>query len=96
MDRNNKEPLFSISVAARLVGTSIRVLRYYEEMGLISPHRTSGNTRLYSNSDIKRMQLINMLQKEMDVNLSGIKIILEIIASQNMTDKELKEILLKL
>ncbi|WP_051533692.1 MerR family transcriptional regulator [Desulfitibacter alkalitolerans] len=95
MERNSREPLFSISVAARLVGTSIRVLRYYEEMGLISPHRTSGNTRLYSNNDIKKLQLINLLQKEKDVNLSGIKIILGIIADQNMTDSKVKELLLK-
>ncbi len=95
MEHSNKDPVFSISVAARLVGTSIRVLRYYEEMGLITPYRTDGNTRLYSDHNIKRLKLVYLLQKEKEVNLSGIKIILDIIADQKMTDSKVKELLLK-
>ncbi|KUO51083.1 MAG: hypothetical protein APF76_16445 [Desulfitibacter sp. BRH_c19] len=95
MESSSKDPVFSISVAARLVGTSIRVLRYYEEMGLITPYRTDGNTRLYSDHNIKKLKLVFLLQKEKEVNLSGIKIILGIIADQKMTDGKVKELLLK-
>lgn len=88
----DREPLFSISVAARLLGTSPRVLRSYEEANLITPHRTEGNTRLYSEQDIRKLQVISYLHKEKEVNLSGIKIILDIISYQKKYAKfELEE-----
>lgn len=77
---NKKEPLFSISVAARLLGITPRILRSYEEAELLSPYRTEGKTRLYSEQDLRKVQIIHYLHKEKEINLYGIKIIFEIIS----------------
>jgi len=81
MKRRDSEPLFSISVASRLLGVTPRVLRSYEDAELVCPHRTDGNTRLYSEQDIRKLQIVFYLHKEREVNFSGIKIILEVIAN---------------
>lgn len=86
MRDNNKEPLFSISIASRLLGTSPRVLRSYEEVDLIYPYRTEGNTRLYSERDIRKLRIIYYLNKEKDVNLMGIKVILGLLDNVNFED----------
>lgn len=52
-------PLYMISVAAELAGVHPQTLRIYEQKGLVSPQRTRGNTRMYSQADIERLQLIN-------------------------------------
>lgn len=69
-------PRYVISVAARLVGTTPHKLRAYERAGLISPARTDGNIRLYSDRDIQRLRRINALTQR-GVNLAGVKLILE-------------------
>lgn len=53
-----------------------QTLRQYERMGLVTPSRTLGNTRLYSDEDIERLKFIITLSKDMGVNLAGIEIIL--------------------
>ena len=55
-DRNR--PLYMISVAAQLAGVHPQTLRAYEQKGLVSPQRTSGNTRMYSPADIERLETI--------------------------------------
>jgi MerR family transcriptional regulator/heat shock protein HspR len=72
------EPVFVISVAARLANVHPRTLRIYEEQGLITPARTEGNIRLYSQQDINRVRYIRYLTRKKNVNLAGVKIILEI------------------
>ena len=61
-DRNR--PLYMISVAAELAGVHPQTLRTYEQKGLVTPQRTSGNTRMYSQADIERLELINELTGE--------------------------------
>ena len=61
-DRNR--PLYMISVAAQLAGVHPQTLRAYEQKGLVTPQRTSGNTRMYSQADIDRLNLINELTGE--------------------------------
>ena len=58
MEDKNR-PLYMISVAAELAGVHPQTLRIYEQKGLVSPQRTSGHTRMYSQADIERLQLIN-------------------------------------
>lgn len=72
------KPVYSISVAAELVGVHPRTLRLYEQAGLISPARTRGNTRLYSQADIERLLHIRYLVEKQGVNIAGARIILEI------------------
>ena len=80
MEDKNR-PLYMISVAAELAGVHPQTLRIYEQKGLVSPQRTSGNTRMYSQADIERLQLINALTDE-GINLAGvIRILMSVMKS---------------
>ena len=76
MDDRNR-PLYMISVAAELAGVHPQTLRAYEQKGLVTPQRTSGNTRMYSQADIERLGLINELTNE-GINLAGVTRILDL------------------
>ena len=69
---------YMISVAADLVGMHPQTLRIYEQKGLVRPKRTSGNTRLYSESDIQRLRLIQQLTTELGLNLAGVEMVLRL------------------
>lgn len=73
-DRNR--PLYMISVAAELTGLHPQTLRIYESKGLVTPKRTSGNTRMYSQADVDRLELISQLTDE-GINLAGVMRILD-------------------
>ena len=64
--------MYIISVAAELAGVHPQTLRIYEQKGLVRPHRTSGNTRRYSEADIDRLRRVQRLTQE-GVNLAGAK-----------------------
>ena len=70
------KPLYMISVASELTGMHPQTLRVYESKGLVNPKRSGGNTRLYSQSDIERLELINQLTDE-GINLAGVVRILD-------------------
>lgn len=72
------EPLFVISVAARLVEMHPQTLRKYEKEGLIEPSRTSGNLRLYSDRDIERLRQVKYLVEGRGLNLAGVQLVLEL------------------
>ena len=69
-------PRYMISVAADLVGMHPQTLRIYENKGLVSPKRTRGNTRLYSEADLDRLRLIQRLTSELGLNLAGVEVVL--------------------
>jgi len=71
-------PRYMISIAAELVGMHPQTLRIYENKGLVSPKRTSGNTRLYSEADLERLRLIQRLTTELGLNLAGVEIVLRL------------------
>jgi len=71
-------PRYMISVAADIVGMHPQTLRIYENMGLIRPKRTAGNTRLYSEADIQRLQLIQQLTNDLGLNLAGVEQVLQL------------------
>ena len=71
-------PRYMISVAADLVGMHPQTLRIYENKGLIRPKRTAGNTRLYSEADIQRLQLIQQLMNDLGLNLAGVEQVLQL------------------
>ena len=81
-------PLYMISVAAELAGVHPQTLRIYEQKGLVSPPRTRGNTRMYSQADIERLQLINELTDE-GINLAGVIRILDLKGRLDERDDEL-------
>ena len=69
------EPCYVISVAARMVDLHPQTLRYYERVGLLQPHRSKGNRRLYSPRDVERLQAITRLVDDLGVNLAGVEVI---------------------
>ncbi len=72
------EPMFVISVAARLVEMHPQTLRYYERAGLVKPKRSRGSIRLYSQHDIERLRKIARLVEDLGVNLAGVEVILHL------------------
>ena len=65
-----------ISAVAELYKLHPQTLRLYERVGLLKPSRSQGNTRLYTDSDLERLDVILTLARDMGVNLAGIEIIL--------------------
>ena len=88
-DRNR--PLYMISVAAQLAGVHPQTLRAYEQKGLVTPQRTSGNTRMYSQADIERLELINELTNE-GINLAGVIRILDLKGRLEERDSEIDDL----
>ena len=70
------EPVFQISVVSRMVGLHQQTIRSYERVGLISPARSRGNTRLYSAADVERLRQVVRLVSDLGVNLAGVDVIL--------------------
>ena len=70
------EPVFVISVAARMLGVRTQTLRYYERIGLIEPARTSGNQRVFSQTDVDRIRRIRGLMVDLGINLAGVEVII--------------------
>jgi MerR family transcriptional regulator/heat shock protein HspR len=77
-DTGGDRPLYMISVAADLAGMHPQTLRIYERRALVSPQRSAGNTRLYSDADIERLRLIQHLTQDEGVNLAGVVRIMEL------------------
>ena len=75
--QSDDRAVYIISVAAELAGVHPQTLRIYERKGLLSPARTAGNTRRYSERDIRRLQDIQRLTQEHGINLAGVKMIVE-------------------
>src|SRR6202047_2562712 len=67
---------YMISAVAELYKLHPQTLRLYERVGLLKPSRSDGNTRLYTDFDLERLEVILTLTREMGVNLAGIEIIL--------------------
>ena len=74
----HERPRYMISIAAELVGMHPQTLRVYEQKGLVRPKRTAGNTRLYSESDLDRLRLIQRLTTELGLNLAGVEQVLRL------------------
>ncbi len=70
------EPVFAISVVARLVGLHAQTLRMYERMGLVEPARSAGNVRRYSQADVERLRQVVRMVEELGVNLAGAQVAL--------------------
>ncbi len=92
------EPLYLISVVAKILGVHPQTLRQYEKEGLIEPSRTDGKMRLYSQRDMDKIKTILRLTRDMGVNLAGVDIILRLKEKLDELDnlnKELQDALQK-
>ena len=86
------EPIYIISVVARILKTHPQTLRYYERLGLIQPSRPQGRIGLYSTRDIARLQLIQRLVDDLGVNLAGGAVIINLTERIAELDRERAEI----
>ena len=89
---HDDEPLYVISVAAKMVGMHAQTLRYYERAGLIKPSRSEGKRRLYSQSDIERLREIQRLINDLGVNLAGVDVIFRMRDRMLEMEAELNEL----
>ena len=91
--KNPDTPIYSIGTAARMLGISVQTLRMYENEGLIIIYKTPGNQRLYSDSDIERIECIRRAINEEKISIEGIKRLHSMIPCWNIvhcTDEERK------
>lgn len=76
MARKKGRAAYMISAVAEQYGIHPQTLRLYEREGLLKPSRSDGNTRLYTDEDLQRLEVILSLTRDMGVNLAGVEIIL--------------------
>lgn len=90
--RNDAEPCYVISIAARMVGVQTHTLRYYEKIGIVEPKRSRGNIRLYSEEDIALLRRVKSLMEDLGVNLAGVEVILRMMSHMNQLNEELQSL----
>jgi MerR family transcriptional regulator/heat shock protein HspR len=95
MAKNPKEResrTFLISVAAELAGMHAQTLRTYDRLGLVTPRRTSGGGRRYSQHDVDLLREVQRLSQDEGVNLAGIKRIIELTNQVEALQSRLREL----
>jgi len=86
------EPVYVISIAARMVGMHAQTLRQYERAGLVEPKRSRGNIRLYSRADVARLRQVQRLINDLGVNLAGVEVILRMSERMRQMEEELRRL----
>jgi MerR family transcriptional regulator/heat shock protein HspR len=87
---------YMISAVAEQFAIHPQTLRLYEREGLLSPSRSDGNTRLYTDDDIERLEVILKLTRELGVNLAGVEIILNMREKMAAMQKQMEGFIEKL
>lgn len=85
---NSSMPLYSIGVVEDITGISQRILRLYEEKGVIQPSRTDSNRRLYSLKDIEKIEYIHYLTHMKKVNLAGVREIFNLLDKLKKSERD--------
>jgi MerR family transcriptional regulator/heat shock protein HspR len=97
------EAVYVISVAARLVAMHPNTLRKYDKEGLVSPSRSEGRQRLYSDTDVQRLQIVRTLAERYGINLNGVRLVMDLVRlitgvvsllenSEELQDKETAQV----
>ena len=86
MTRRRADGYVMISIIAERYNIHPQTLRLYEREGLIKPARTSGNTRLYGLDEIKKLEMILTLTRDLGVNLAGVEVVLQLARMMNDAD----------
>jgi len=86
--KRNKVRTYTISAVAEQYGLHQQTLRLYEREGLIKPSRSDGNTRLYTDADLERLEIILSLTRDLGVNLAGVEIILNMREKMDAMQRE--------
>jgi MerR family transcriptional regulator/heat shock protein HspR len=82
---------YMISVVAKSYGVHPQTLRLYEREGLLKPSRTEGNTRLYSEDDLRQLEVILNLTRDLGVNLAGVEIVLNMRRKMEQMQTDMNE-----
>lgn len=83
---------FSISAVAKMFSVHQQTIRLYEKQGLITPERSAGNTRLFSEGDIDRLEEVIYLTHELGINLAGVEMILKLKKQIHKMQKEMNDL----
>jgi MerR family transcriptional regulator/heat shock protein HspR len=85
----NSSKSYHISSVASMFDIHPQTLRLYEREGLLKPSRSEGNTRLYSDEDLKQLEVILNLARDLGINLAGIEVILNMRNKMELMEKEI-------
>ncbi len=83
---------FSISAVAQMFTIHQQTIRLYEKEGLIAPKRSDGNTRLFSEEDVKRLEEVIYLTHQLGINIAGVQMILKLQRQIQKMQKEMNKI----
>ncbi len=86
------EPVYMISIVAKILEIHPQTLRQYERENLISPSRSDGRIRLYSQRDIEKIKMILRLTREVGVNLAGVDVVLRLKEKMELMEQEMMEL----
>lgn len=86
-----EKAVYMISVVAEMLGLHPQTLRLYEREGFVSPKRTDGGVRLYSEGDVERVRTIIALTRDLGVNLAGVEVILSMREKMERLQEEMDE-----
>ncbi|TET06316.1 MerR family transcriptional regulator [Candidatus Dependentiae bacterium] len=87
-----KKGFFSISAVAEMFSVHQQTIRLYEKEGLISPRRSEGNTRLFSEEDINRLEEVIYLTHQLGINLAGVEMIIKLEKQIKKMQKEMNQL----
>ena len=91
MTKRKSKGAYMISAVAEMYDIHPQTLRLYEREGLLKPSRTEGNTRLYTDEDLQRLEFILSLARDLGVNISGIAIILQMRERMEEMQRQIQE-----
>lgn len=91
-----KKAYFSISAVAKMFSIHQQTIRLYEKEGLINPKRSEGNTRLFSEEDVNRLEEVIYLTHKLGINLAGVEMILKLQKQMKKMQKEMNDIFKKI
>jgi len=89
--KKSSNAAYMISAVAESYGIHPQTLRLYEREGLLKPSRSDGNTRLYTQDDLERLEVILSLTRELGVNLAGVEVVLNMRKRMGEMQRELQE-----
>ena len=91
MAKARRKAAYMISAVAEQYGIHPQTLRLYEREGLLKPSRSDGNTRLFTDDDLERLEIILKLTRDLGVNLAGVEIILNMREKMEAMQKQIGE-----
>ncbi len=92
MKIKRKKGYFSISAVAKMFSVHQQTIRLYEKQGLIAPNRSAGNTRLFSEDDIDRLEEVIYLTHELGINLAGVEMIFKLKKQMKKMQKDMNKL----